>query len=121
MLQLYSICEDGCLMCCGAEWTVIFNNVSEVRTAVVIRQLLMMEQYRPLKYYILYLFTWRYNSTTSIIRAKQMIQEVRFSETLIKLLQPTRRYNQADSHIHSHRSENLTSYMLKITEAAALT
>jgi hypothetical protein len=33
------------------------------------------------------------------------------SETLVNFYQTTRRYNPEDSHLHTHRRENLKSYL----------
>jgi hypothetical protein len=45
----------------------------------------------------------------SIIRA-MMMEAARTSETLVKFYQTTRRYNPEDSHLRTHRRENLKSY-----------
>jgi hypothetical protein len=39
-----------------------------------------------------------------------MMEAVQTSETLVNSYQSTRRYNPEDSHLHSHRRENLKSY-----------
>jgi hypothetical protein len=39
-----------------------------------------------------------------------MMEAARTSETLVKLYQTTRCYNPEDSHLHTHRRENLKSY-----------
>jgi hypothetical protein len=39
-----------------------------------------------------------------------MMEAARTSETLVQLYQTTRCYNPEDSHIHTHRRENLKSY-----------
>jgi hypothetical protein len=38
-----------------------------------------------------------------------MMEAVQTSETLVNLHQSTRRYNPEDSHLHSHRRQNLKS------------
>jgi hypothetical protein len=51
----------------------------------------------------------------SIIRAMiiiaLMMEAARTSETLINFYQTTRCYNPEDSHLHTHRRENLKSYL----------
>jgi hypothetical protein len=42
-----------------------------------------------------------------------MMEAARTSETLVNFYQTTRRYNTEDSNLHTHRRENLKSYMLK--------
>jgi hypothetical protein len=45
-----------------------------------------------------------------------MIMEVaRTCETLVNFYQTTRRYNPEDSHLHTHRRENLKSYYILLT------
>jgi hypothetical protein len=39
-----------------------------------------------------------------------MMEAARTSETLANFYQTTRRYNPEDSHLHTHRRENLKSY-----------
>jgi hypothetical protein len=39
-----------------------------------------------------------------------MMEAARTSETLVQLYQTTRCYNPEDSHLHTHRGENLKSY-----------
>jgi hypothetical protein len=47
----------------------------------------------------------------SIIRAITLMMEAaRSSETLVNFYQTTRRYNPKDSHLRTHRRENLKSY-----------
>jgi hypothetical protein len=46
----------------------------------------------------------------SIIRSALMMGAARTSETLVNFYQTTRRYNLEDSHLRSHRRENLKSY-----------
>jgi hypothetical protein len=41
-----------------------------------------------------------------------MMEVARTSETLINFYQTTRRYNPEDSHLHTHRRENLKSYVI---------
>jgi hypothetical protein len=38
------------------------------------------------------------------------MEAARTSETLVNVYQTTRRYNPEDSHLRTHRSENLKSY-----------
>jgi hypothetical protein len=40
-----------------------------------------------------------------------MMEAVQTSETLANLYQPARRYNPQDSHLHTHRRQNLKSYL----------
>jgi hypothetical protein len=40
-----------------------------------------------------------------------MMEAARTSETLVNFYQTTRRYNPEDSHLHTHRRENLKSYL----------
>jgi hypothetical protein len=39
-----------------------------------------------------------------------VMEAVRTSETLVNFYQTTRRYNPEDSHLRTHRSENLKSF-----------
>jgi hypothetical protein len=39
-----------------------------------------------------------------------MMEAARISETLVNFYQTTRRYNPEDSHLRTHRRENLRSY-----------
>jgi hypothetical protein len=41
-----------------------------------------------------------------------MMEAARTSETLINVYQTTRRYNPEDSHLRTHRRENLKSYYI---------
>jgi hypothetical protein len=41
-----------------------------------------------------------------------MMEAAKTSETLVNFYQTTRRYNQEDSHLRTHRRENLKSYKL---------
>jgi hypothetical protein len=41
----------------------------------------------------------------------RMMEAARTSETLVNFYQTTRRYNPEDSHLRTHRRENLKSYM----------
>jgi hypothetical protein len=41
-----------------------------------------------------------------------MMEAARTSETLVNLCQTTRRYNPEDSHLRTHRRENLKSYLV---------
>jgi hypothetical protein len=41
-----------------------------------------------------------------------MMEAGRTSETLVNFYQTTRRYNPEDSHLRTHRRENLKSYMV---------
>jgi hypothetical protein len=43
-----------------------------------------------------------------------MMEAARTSETLVNFYQTTRRYNPEDSHLRTHRRENLKSYLLII-------
>jgi hypothetical protein len=43
-----------------------------------------------------------------------MMEAARTSETLVNFYQTTRRYNPEDSHLHTHRCENLKSYFVCI-------
>jgi hypothetical protein len=48
------------------------------------------------------------------------MEAARTSETLVNFYQTTRRYNPEDSHLHTHRRENLKSYLaIDILEEAA--
>jgi hypothetical protein len=40
------------------------------------------------------------------------MEAARTSETLVNFYQTTRRYNPEDSNLHTHRRENLKSYMV---------
>jgi hypothetical protein len=40
-----------------------------------------------------------------------MMEAARTSETLVNFYQTTRRCNPEDSHLHTHRRENLKSYL----------
>jgi hypothetical protein len=40
-----------------------------------------------------------------------MMEAARTSETLVNFYQNTRRYNPEDSHVRTHRRENLKSYL----------
>jgi hypothetical protein len=42
-----------------------------------------------------------------------MMETARTNETLVNFCQTTRRYNQEDSHLRTHRRENLKSYCLQ--------
>jgi hypothetical protein len=42
-----------------------------------------------------------------------MMETARTSETLVNFYQTTRRYNPEDSHLRTHRRENLKSYVRK--------
>jgi hypothetical protein len=41
-----------------------------------------------------------------------MMEAARISETLVNFYQATRRYNPEDSNLHTHRRENLKSYLV---------
>jgi hypothetical protein len=41
-----------------------------------------------------------------------MMEAARTSETLVNCYQTTRRYNPEDSHLHTHRRDNLKSYLV---------
>jgi hypothetical protein len=47
-----------------------------------------------------------------------MMEAARTSETLVNFYQTTRRYNPEDSHLHTHRRENLKSYLKKSVYSA---
>jgi hypothetical protein len=42
-----------------------------------------------------------------------MMEAARTSETLANFYQTTRRYNPEDSHLRTHRRENLKSYLVR--------
>jgi hypothetical protein len=47
----------------------------------------------------------------SLVRAIALMMEAaRTSETLVNFYQTTRRYNAEDSHLRTHRRENIKSY-----------
>jgi hypothetical protein len=50
-----------------------------------------------------------------VVAIALMMGAARTSETLVNFYQTTRRYNPEDSHLHTHRSENLKSYRLEST------
>jgi hypothetical protein len=43
-----------------------------------------------------------------------MMEAARTSETLVNFYQTTRRYNPEDSHLRTHRRENLKSYVTNV-------
>jgi hypothetical protein len=45
-----------------------------------------------------------------------MMEAARSSETSLSFYQTTRRYNPEDSHLHTHRRENLKSYKVRIIQ-----
>jgi hypothetical protein len=45
-----------------------------------------------------------------------MMEAARTSEKLVNFYKTTRRYNPEDSHLHTHRRENLKSYTYYINE-----
>jgi type IV secretory pathway TrbD component len=45
-----------------------------------------------------------------VVAIALMMEAARTSETLVNFYQATRRYNPEDSHLHTHRRENLKSY-----------
>jgi galactose-1-phosphate uridylyltransferase len=47
-----------------------------------------------------------------------MMEAARTSETLVNVYQTTRRYNPEDSHLRTHRRENLKSYLISILSAS---
>jgi hypothetical protein len=47
----------------------------------------------------------------SLIRFALMIEAARTSETFLNFNQTTRHYNPEDSHLRTHRRENLKSYL----------
>jgi hypothetical protein len=54
-----------------------------------------------------------------VVAIALMIEAARTSETLVHFYQTTRRYNPEDSHLRTHRRENLKSYatIIKLTVA----
>jgi hypothetical protein len=42
-----------------------------------------------------------------------MMEAARTSDTLVNFYQSTRRYNPEDSHVRTHRRENLKSYLFR--------
>jgi hypothetical protein len=76
--------EYGRFLCCSAVWTGISLPMFQ-------RSLLLP------------------SSTTIAL----MMEAVQTSETSVNLYQSTRRYNPEDGHLHSHRPENLKSYLEK--------
>jgi hypothetical protein len=52
-----------------------------------------------------------HKSALTTIAIALMMEAARTSETLVQLYQTTRRYNPEDSHLHTHRRENLKSYL----------
>jgi hypothetical protein len=50
---------------------------------------------------------------TNVSFVALMMEAVQTSETSVNSYQCTRRYNPEDSHLHSHRRENLKSYLVK--------
>jgi hypothetical protein len=49
----------------------------------------------------------------NLYQGYEMMEAARTSETLVNLYQTTRRYNLKDSHLRTHRRENLKSYLVK--------
>jgi hypothetical protein len=49
-----------------------------------------------------------------------MIKAARTSETLVNFNQTTRRYNPEDSHLRTHRRENLKSYLFPFIHTGEL-
>jgi hypothetical protein len=49
-----------------------------------------------------------------------MMEAVRTSETLVNFYQTTRCYNPEDSNLHTHRRENLKSYLITVTSKPLL-
>jgi hypothetical protein len=47
------------------------------------------------------------------LRMSRMMEAARTSETLVNFYQTTRRYNPEDSHLRTHRRENVKSYLDK--------
>jgi hypothetical protein len=45
-----------------------------------------------------------------VVAIALMMEAARTSETLVNFYQTTRRYNPKDSHLRTHRRENLKSY-----------
>jgi hypothetical protein len=48
-----------------------------------------------------------------------MMEAASTSETLVNFYQTTRRYNPEDSHLHTHRRENLKSFLISSSEELA--
>jgi hypothetical protein len=48
-----------------------------------------------------------------VARIALMMEAARTSETLVNFYQTTRRYNPEDSHLRTHRRENLKSYLME--------
>jgi hypothetical protein len=48
-----------------------------------------------------------------MMKAALMMEAARTSETLVNFCQTTKRYNPEDSHLRTHRRENLKSYLIK--------
>jgi hypothetical protein len=46
-----------------------------------------------------------------------MMEAANTSETLVNFYQTTRRYNPEDSHLHTHRRENLKSYLYLLSSS----
>jgi hypothetical protein len=46
-----------------------------------------------------------------VLKFALMMEAARFSETLVNFYQTTRRNNPEDSHLRTHRRENLRSYL----------
>jgi hypothetical protein len=44
----------------------------------------------------------------------RLMEAARTSETLVNFYQTTRRYNSEDSHLRTHRRENLKSYLANL-------
>jgi hypothetical protein len=48
-----------------------------------------------------------------------MMEAARTSETLVNFYQTTQCYNPEDSNLHTHRRENLKSYLVLVVELAS--
>jgi hypothetical protein len=57
--------------------------------------------------------SWKFTNVSEVLAASiiaLVMEAARTSETLVNVYQTTRRYNPDDSHLHTHRRENLKSY-----------
>jgi hypothetical protein len=52
-----------------------------------------------------------------VVAIALMMEAARTSETLVSFCQTTRRYNPEDSHLRTHRLENLRCYLLSVTSS----
>jgi hypothetical protein len=49
-----------------------------------------------------------------------MMEAARTSETLVNFYQTTWRYNPEDSHLRTHRRENLNSYLINLSAVSEI-